>query len=342
MISKPNPAYGGEIERESFRLLREDKLYLLKVICSRTLGVLDETLREYAGLDKIISLSKDDSSEVENSPEANLISARRKRYYDFLRRKKKLEESNGDYPAERQAFLDYYSLNLPPDCLTPLCERYIEKRKIVPSSFSSRREEIDQLTATLTTHHSGLVHDLSGKMLNHLQIYHHLNLEEDELLQAGNLGLLIAIHKYDLSRGTRFSTYARWWIHQSIQRYITYTIEETSRHISTSKPLNEEGDFTLEDTLIDQSLPSPEEQSLSIAGGKSRDELFPPNINSRDRQVIEFLFGFYDGKEHTQKEAGDKFKVTASDIGLVYRTSLAKMRKHLSHQEIVDKFNRKL
>lgn len=342
MISKVNPAYGGELERESFHRLRENKLYLLKVVCSRTLGFLDETLREYARLDKTPPKSREDSSEVENSPEVNPISARRKRYYEFLRRKNKLEESNGDYPVEKQALLNYYSINLPPDCLTPLCEKYIQKRKKVPSPFSSRREEIDQLTATLTAHHLGLVHDLSGKMLDHLQIYPHLNLEEEELLQAGNQGLLIAIHKYDLSRGTRFSTYARWWIYQSIQRYVADTVKETSRHISTSKPLNEEGDFTLEDTLIDQSLPSPEEQAFFTAESKSRGELFPPNISSRDRQVIEFLFGFYDGKEHTRKEAGNKFNVTASDIGLVYRTSLAKMRKHLSYQEVVDKFNKKL
>ncbi|GEM_PF-3987600 len=336
MISKTNPAYGGNQERESFQRLRENKLYLLETVCARTLQYLDETLREYASLNNRLPQGR------ESSPEANLISARRKRYYEFLRRKKKLEESNGDYPTEKQNLLDYYSLNLPPDCLTPLCERYIEKRKKVPSPFNSRREEIDQLTAALTTYHSGLVHDLSRKMLDHLQIYPNLNLEEDELLQAGNLGLLIAIHKYDLSRGTRFSTYARWWIHQSIQRSVADTVKETSRHISTSKPLNEEGDFTLEDLLIDESLPSPEKHALSTAESISKDELFPSNISKRDREVIEFLFGFYDGKEHNRKEARDKFKVTASDIGLVYRTSLAKMRKHLSYQEVVNKFNKKL
>ncbi len=41
-----------------------------------------------------------------------------------------------------------------------------------------------------------------------------------DLIQEGNLGLMKAVEKYEYQRGFRFSTYATWWIRQTITRAI--------------------------------------------------------------------------------------------------------------------------
>ena len=42
-----------------------------------------------------------------------------------------------------------------------------------------------------------------------------------DVIQDGNIGLMKAIDKYDLNRGYKFSTYATWWIKQSITRALS-------------------------------------------------------------------------------------------------------------------------
>ncbi len=54
------------------------------------------------------------------------------------------------------------------------------------------------------------------------------NVPLTDLIQAGNIGLMRAVDKFEYKRGYAFSTYAIWWIRQSIVRHI-YEVENAIR-----------------------------------------------------------------------------------------------------------------
>lgn len=83
------------------------------------------------------------------------------------------------------------------------------------SELASRlRERADRAKATLVTHNILLVAKVASETRFRGRVEH------DDLIQFGLLGLMRAAEKFDPAWGTRFSTYAVWWIRQSISRGI--------------------------------------------------------------------------------------------------------------------------
>lgn len=82
--------------------------------------------------------------------------------------------------------------------------------------------------------------------------YYNRGMEFSDLIEEGNLGLLRAVEKFDPERGFRFSTYATWWIRQTIERAIMnqtrtirlpiHVLRELNHCLSTARKLMQEQD----------------------------------------------------------------------------------------------------
>ena len=71
--------------------------------------------------------------------------------------------------------------------------------------------------ARMVTGNLRLVVSLCKQQHNRIRLMH---LDPMDVVQAGNLGLILAVERFLPERGCRFSTYGSWWIRQSVHRYL--------------------------------------------------------------------------------------------------------------------------
>lgn len=205
-----------------------------------------------------------------------------------------------------------------------------------------------------------------------------------DLIEEGNLGLIKAVERFKISKECRFSTYATWWIRQSIERALvnqSRTIrlpvhvsddinkmlrnsrdlmqklnrEPTVKEIATAmnvdqahvrrlmmllkktysieRPMGENSDYYLSDTIEDTSTVMPSDLLDNINRFEHVSEWFQ-SLSETEKSILTLRFGLDDTEPQTLDTIGKQFGVTRERIRQIESKAIEKLRRT---REVVDR-----
>ncbi|MCI9458529.1 MAG: sigma-70 family RNA polymerase sigma factor [Oscillospiraceae bacterium] len=143
-------------------------------------------------------------------------------------------------------------------------------------------------------------------------------LDVDDLIQEGCFGLMEAIDRFDPERGTKFLTYAVWWIRKFMREAASIVLADDEVCLSE-----------MEKFSLPQIYGKSPEQIVLQAETYAELHNGLGQISARERTYLLYRYGFTDGGEHPIPETAAHFHLTEKRAQNTERAALDDLRRRL-------------
>ena len=209
---------------------------------------------------------------------------------------------------------------------------YISNNSLFPEPLSSDEEKKylelfksgdEDARNILIEHNLRLVAHVAKK-------YVAANVEQDDLISIGTIGLIKGINSFNVDKGVRLSTYISRCIDNEILMYLR-SIKKLGAEVYLEDPIGKDKDdniVTLQEVLENNDRNIEDEVDLKIKV-KQLYEKMKNVLKSREKTILELRFGLGGQRPQTQNEIADSMGISRSYVSRIETKAIGKLAKEI-------------
>lgn len=200
---------------------------------------------------------------------------------------------------------------------------YNELKKCVPLDANAERELLIKSKSGDISARNKIVESNLRFVFDIARRFRGRGVSMSDLISEGNIGLMKAIERFDMSKDVKFITYAVFWVKERMMS----SIKANSSRIDSSL-LDDFKDADSNDdcnNLIKDKVNDVEDEETSHSREDLLDGLMCV-LNDKEKKIMEFSYGLRGNKEMSFQEIGKKYHISSERVRQIKLRSLDKIR----------------
>ena len=163
--------------------------------------------------------------------------------------------------------------------------------------------------------------------------YANSNIDQDDLLSIGTIGLIKGINSFNVNKGSKLSTYVSRCIDNEVLMYLRWA-KKLNSEVYLNEPIGKDKDdnvITLEEVLENDNKSIEDEIDTKMKLRKMYDKI-KEVLKDRERTIIELRFGLKGEKPKTQKEIAKMMGISRSYVSRIETKAIDKLSKEFKEE----------
>lgn len=205
---------------------------------------------------------------------------------------------------------------------------YITGNNIYPEPLTAEEEKIAlERFAEGDEEARNLLIEKNLRLVVHVcKKYSNTNIDQDDLLSIGTIGLIKGINSFKVEKGSKLSTYVSRCIDNEVLMYLRST-KKLNAEVYLNEPIGKDKDdnvITLEEVLENDSKSIEEIVDTKMKIKKMYTKI-KEKLKDREKTIIELRFGLKGDKPKTQKEIAKTMGISRSYVSRIETKAIEKL-----------------